>query len=384
MGFLGSTSAQTVEHSPRRSLSSGRILLWDVPSGSLRGTLAPARADGAVPLLFTTDGQRLAAVSSDPVPARLPFVCWDLTPAFGELPIVTPENLGATAIELADQRLLALADVMDDPRTGVSRSCDELRRSWVERAPRGIARTRDQALALVGSGDGSVAVHRVRSGLRLMVARLSSQGTAVVFLDGRISEPLSPPERDRIERLAGFLVPNSSAWWRESDIIGRSEYDDPVAFSRDGTRLALWHEDEDRLRIVELPTGSDRVAFDLGPLNDLRVMTFTPDGETLAFGAFDRKVRLWHLNAPRNPEVLRGHAPKEAWSVAFAPDGRTLASAGDDHRIRLWDMATGRERATLRGHNALVTSVAFAPDGAHWPAAASIAKPRSFSGTPRF
>ncbi len=78
---------------------------------------------------------------------------------------------------------------------------------------------------------------------------------------------------------------------------------------------------------------------------------------------------------PRNPVLApgsasksrrpRGHAPKEAWAVAFAPDGHTLASAGDDGCIRLWDVETAQQREVLRGHNALVSSIAFSPDGAH-------------------
>ena len=152
---------------------------------------------------------------------------------------------------------------------------------------------------------------------------------------------------------------------KSPDLIVRHEFNDrAVAFSRDGRQLAIWHEDETNgLKIIDLTTGHVRSAFDLGPLEELRTMTFTPDGAALAFGAQDRKVRLWHLDAVPNPSVLRGHAPKEAWSLAFSPDGHTLASAGDDHRIRLWNVATGEEKALLRGHYALVTSVAFAPDG---------------------
>jgi WD40 repeat protein len=74
-------------------------------------------------------------------------------------------------------------------------------------------------------------------------------------------------------------------------------------------------------------------------------------------------VQLWHLRTPDNPQVLRGHTPNEAWSVAFAPDGQTIASSGDDHCIRLWETGTGREKATLRGHHSLVSSLAFARDG---------------------
>ena len=117
------------------------------------------------------------------------------------------------------------------------------------------------------------------------------------------------------------------------------------------------------MKIIDLATGQVCAKFDLGPLNQLSSMAFVADGATLAFGARDQKVRLWHWGAVRNPVVLRGHTPKEAWSLAFSPDGKTLASAGDDELIRLWDVETGDERAVLRGHHSLVTSVAFAPDG---------------------
>jgi len=340
------------------------ILLWDVRPDRLRGRLPLPGLQAASSLLFTTDGRRLTAVRRHSGQAGLPMVCWDIRSSTAVFSPVAPEVVAATAVELADERLQALADMMDDPRPSLSVAHDELKRSWVERAPRGFAWTRDQTLVLVGFGDGSFAVHRVQSGRRLVVARLHSDGTAVVFLDPIKSEgPLSPPERDRLDRLARFLVPTSSGHRRESDIIVHQSFSEPVAFSPDGRQLALWREEEDRLRILDLTTGRECSTFDLGPLNDLSAMAFTPDGETLAFGARDRKVRLWHLRTSRNPEILHGHAPKEAWSVAFAPDGRTLASAGDDHCIRLWDMATGREVATLRGHHALVTSLAFAPDG---------------------
>jgi WD40 repeat protein len=51
-------------------------------------------------------------------------------------------------------------------------------------------------------------------------------------------------------------------------------------------------------------------------------------------------------------------------SVAFAPDGARVLSGSDDSTIKLWDTATGALIRTFEGHSKEVNSVAFSPDGA--------------------
>ncbi len=140
-----------------------------------------------------------------------------------------------------------------------------------------------------------------------------------------------------------------------------------VAFSPKDTLIAFACEKHVRI----WNTVSDRLHFDLdGPEDPLAILTFSPDGTTLAASGYtNTAVWLWSLKTGDPlliiPDPLEGCAPL---SLAFHPNGRLLAVGGVDWlatggstgALSLWDLKERSEINTLIDGS---TCLAFHPRG---------------------
>jgi WD40 repeat protein len=141
---------------------------------------------------------------------------------------------------------------------------------------------------------------------------------------------------------------NSLAWRPDGKLLAISTGNEVALFSVDGSNLT---------RLASLPHKA------LIPS-----LAFSPDGQWLATGSRDGKVRVWQVksltsqsSSPTPTWEAEGHQ-KGVNSVIFSPDGKWLASGGNDAIARLWNPSSGEALGMLIGGTFAVPSIIFSPD----------------------
>ena len=99
-----------------------------------------------------------------------------------------------------------------------------------------------------------------------------------------------------------------------------------------------------------------------GHTDALYGLALSPDGQMLATGGYDQKVRLWNTASGAETAVLAGHNGG-VFGLSFRPDGKVLASASADRTVKLWEIPSGKRLDTFSQPLKEQTVVAFSPDG---------------------
>jgi WD40 repeat protein len=119
----------------------------------------------------------------------------------------------------------------------------------------------------------------------------------------------------------------------------------------------------------QTPPTLPRLVVQLGHVNTVESVAFSPRGRQVLTGSDDHTAKLWDTETGQELRTFRGHS-KKVTSVSFSPDGRQVLTGSEDGTAKLWDAQTGAEVRTFKEPTAgepfvdpTVSSVAFSPDG---------------------
>jgi WD40 repeat protein len=170
---------------------------------------------------------------------------------------------------------------------------------------------------------------------------------------------ITRPTRWGLERSPGVHHWNVRAGKGETRPIDHGKDISCLAYSPSGEMLATGSFDRS-VKLWRVADGQQLFALDQG--NKVHFLAFSPEGATLASGSPRGLVKLWDVATGTRITTLKGE-PKFLHGLCYSPDGKTLATASGEGVVRFWNVRTGRVRTGFNWGIGEVHCVAFSPDG---------------------
>lgn len=147
-----------------------------------------------------------------------------------------------------------------------------------------------------------------------------------------------------------------------------------VTASQDGTVIVWSDESGQWTQNAQIQQG---IPF-RGHEGPVYAAVFSPDGNQVLSGGYDRRILIWDPNAVTEFDYLRlaeggddseaeyrelvGHTDSVR-TIQFSDKGALVVSGGRDNTVRVWDPESGKAIRTFRGHGSWIAGASFSRDG---------------------
>ena len=143
-----------------------------------------------------------------------------------------------------------------------------------------------------------------------------------------------------------------------------------MLFRSDGQTIATGGDDG-KIKVWSTYTGFCFVTFTehSAPVSDV---AFAKQGSVLFTASLDGTVRAYDLIRYRNFRTFTSPSPVQFSCLAVDPSGEVVAAGStDSFEVFLWSVQTGKLLDILTGHEGPISSLAFSPSGNNQLASAS-------------
>ena len=348
--------------------SDAEVKVWNVQSQQcIFKTKREGRLDNAHQLLFSPDGQHLAAsggrygavyvwhpdtgkqvakLTFENMPEKGPvyFIPLAFSPDGNTLASASPENTFSLWDIQAGERISLFTGQHTAPVSALTFSpCGQFL----------VSVDRDGAAYEWNFKEGIATAHSPRASVPLTYAESRPRPKLVYLADGTLlaagvnDNTLTVCDAKRGDKLG--TLRNEQRPYR-------------ISFSPKGSQLAI--VDTDKIQTWNIGEPTPRTTIIRGHTSVCGSVKFSPDGQTLAAGYWSGDISLRDVQELKLRTTFRCEGLDMIRSIDFSPCGNKLAATSYDKTVRVWNLEEPNALpAELTGHQAVLYAVVFSPKG---------------------
>ncbi len=231
---------------------------------------------------------------------------------------------------------------------------------WHSKPINTIAISANGKYLLSGDDGGTVAVWNLTMSRQPIATYCNNNSILAVAASPNLSQIASGDKNRKLQlRRLDAIATLRELRADGSSLDSHNGYVCAVKFSPDGQILASGGADR-RIRLWNTDTGKIIYTFD-GHLESITAIQFMPNGKILISTGADRTIRFWDLESKQLLKTIEAHEHK-IHALAISPDGQTIASGGSDCNVQIRQLGASSNYYNLQGHQDAVLTVAISPD----------------------